>query len=77
MLRALLDFFISIVDCCHAHSTFPRTVKDKTGKAIYPVRYYIVCLDCARTFDYAWPPGDQQEYGARRIDVLACRIDQE
>jgi len=58
MLRALLDFFISIVDCPHSHTTSVRTVKDRSGRAARPVSHYVACLDCGRALRCVWPPED-------------------
>lgn len=49
-----MDWLVRLLDylfgCSHPKTTFPQTIRAGGTK-----RTYIVCLDCGREWDYAWP----------------------
>ncbi len=48
-MRKIFDYLFG---CTHAHTTFPRARKDRTGKVILPVRSYVACVDCGAELEY-------------------------
>ena len=46
--------FEKIFGCAHSRTTFPLTAKRRSEASGSGKRTYVVCLECAKEFDYNW-----------------------